>query len=139
MANVEEDDDLVAKIETLQIKETDNFVKLNKDIIIVKPLLKWVGGKTQILEKLLIEIPRSINNYHEIFIGGGSVLLAFLAYVKSKDILIKGYIYAYDINESLISVYQNIQSNHIELYNKLQEFIIDFNDCEEGRSYETYH
>ena len=48
MANVEEDDDLVAKIETLQIKETDNFVKLNKDIIIVKPLLKWVGGKTRL-------------------------------------------------------------------------------------------
>jgi len=132
MANIEEDT-LLEKIKTLQIKETDDFVKLNKDVIILKPILKWVGGKTQILEKLLIEMPKTINNYHEIFIGGGSVLLAFLAYVNNKDIIITGHIYAYDINESLISVYQNIQSNHIELYNKLQELIKDFNDCGEEK------
>ena len=108
MTNIEEDT-LLEKIKTLQIKET-------KDVIILKPILKWVGGKTQILEKLLIEMPKTINNYHEIFIGGGSVLLAFLAYVNNKDIIITGHIYAYDINESLISVYQNIQSNHIINY-----------------------
>lgn len=132
MENLEEDA-LLEKIKTLQIKETCDLVKLNKDVIILKPILKWVGGKTQILEKLLIEIPKTINNYHEIFIGGGSVLLAFLAYVNNKDIIITGHIYAYDINESLISVYKNIQSNHIELYNKLQELIKDFNDCGEEK------
>ena len=38
-----------------------------------KPILKWVGGKTQILEKLLQEFPEIINNYREPFLGGGSV------------------------------------------------------------------
>ena len=47
-----------------------------------KPVLKWVGGKTQIVDKLMIEFPTEINNYHEIFLGGGSVLLTLLSYVK---------------------------------------------------------
>lgn len=45
---------------------------------IPKPFLKWVGGKTQILNKILELYPRNINNYYEIFLGGGSVLLGEL-------------------------------------------------------------
>ena len=40
-----------------------------KKITIPKPILKWVGGKTQILDKLIIEFPIEINNYREIFLG----------------------------------------------------------------------
>ena len=36
-----------------------------KKISIPKPILKWVGGKTQILDKLIVEFPTEINNYHE--------------------------------------------------------------------------
>lgn len=54
--------------------------KLVKDmthtkITVPKPILKWIGGKTQILDKLIVEFPTEINNYREIFLGGGSVLL----------------------------------------------------------------
>ena len=48
------------------VKDLDN-VNMNKNIKIPKPILKWVGGKTQILDKLIIEFPVIINNYHEIF------------------------------------------------------------------------
>mgnify|MGYP000400833173 CR=1 FL=1 len=48
----------------------------------IKPLLKWVGGKTQILDKLITNFPIEINNYQEIFLGGGSVLFTLLSYVK---------------------------------------------------------
>jgi DNA adenine methylase len=98
---------------------------------IVKPILKWVGGKTQLLDKLLVEFPLEINNYREIFLGGGSVLLAFLAYVKEGIIRVNGLgsIYAYDINEPLIYLYKNIQSAHNELYVEIQQLIREFNEC----------
>lgn len=102
----------------------------NKSINIHKPIIKWVGGKTQIIEKVLYEFPTDINNYHEIFLGGGSVLLALLDYVKKDVIKIKGGIYAYDVNEVLIYMYKNIQSKHIELYNELQNLIEEFNSSE---------
>ena len=34
----------------------------------VKPILKWVGGKTQLLDKIEPYIPIIIQDYHEIFV-----------------------------------------------------------------------
>ena len=107
-------------------------INTNK-INIVKPILKWVGGKTQILDKLIVEFPTEINNYREIFLGGGSVLLTVLSYVKNGVIKIHGNIYAYDLNEPLIYIYKNIQSNRNELYNETQQLIAEFNSCENGK------
>ena len=42
---------------------------------IQKPFLKWVGGKTQIIQKIILKIPNEMNNYHELFLGGGRKLL----------------------------------------------------------------
>ena len=86
------------------------------DITIQKPFLKWIGGKTQIIKHIISKIPKEINNYHEPFLGGGSVLLAVLSLHKENRIVIKKKIYAYDINSELINVYKHIQSNKEELY-----------------------
>lgn len=94
-----------------------------------KPLLKWVGGKTQIINSIIERFPKEMNNYHEIFLGGGSVLFAFLTLVQENAIRLKDKIYAYDINEPLIFVYKNIQIHHEELYNELKNIIDDFNKC----------
>uniref|UniRef100_A0A6C0F8L5 site-specific DNA-methyltransferase (adenine-specific) n=1 Tax=viral metagenome TaxID=1070528 RepID=A0A6C0F8L5_9ZZZZ len=90
-----------------------------------KPFLKWVGGKTQIIEKVLSKFPKEIENYYELFLGGGSVLLALL----SSDITIKGKIYAYDINKPLIYLYKNIQRNPSNLYKKIKENIEIYESC----------
>jgi len=103
-----------------------------KKIHIPKPILKWVGGKTQIMDKLIVDFPIEINNYREAFLGGGSVLLTLLSYVKSGVIKIHGNIYAYDLNEPLIYIYKNMQTRHNELYDALQNIIADFNDCGNG-------
>ena len=95
----------------------------NDDMEIEKPLLKWVGGKTQILDKVLNNFPKKINSYHEVFLGGGSVLFGFLAYVNNKNIKIDGKIYAYDLNSTLISFYKNIQNNRLELYNEIVKIV----------------
>ena len=75
--------------------------------------------------------PFVFQNYHEIFLGGGSVLLALLSYKKAGHIKITGggTINAYDINETLISLYKNIQSKHNELYTTLKQIIDEFNSC----------
>jgi len=85
----------------------------------LKPLLKWIGGKTQIIDKIMDQYPSEINNYHEIFIGGGSVLFALLTYIKEGRIRIRNNIYASDLNKVLIYVYKNIQSRPNELYNAI--------------------
>lgn len=104
-----------------------------------KPLLKWVGGKTQILQNILNEFPTEIDNYHEIFLGGGSVLIGVLTKVKNSDIKLTGTIYAYDANEDLINLYKGIQSDHINLYNSIQELIKDFKDLEEFEREKFYY
>lgn len=42
----------------------------------MKTLLKWVGGKGQLLPTLLNMIPSDINTYIEPFLGGGAVAFA---------------------------------------------------------------
>jgi len=128
---------------TIEIKEPtpsnkmycDN--KLVENVVITKihnpkPILKWVGGKTQIIDKIIMDFPIEMNNYREAFLGGGSVLLTLLSYVKNGIIKIHGNIYAYDLNEPLIYIYKNIQTHHVDLYNKLQSIISEFNECSDG-------
>ena len=92
-----------------------------------KPFLKWVGGKTQIINDIISKIPTEMNNYHELFLGGGSVLLSVLSLQKQNKILIKNKIYAYDINNDLINVYKNIQNNKEELYKIINLYINEYN------------
>lgn len=91
-----------------------------------KPFLKWVGGKTQIINDIISKIPDQINNYHELFLGGGSVLLAVLSLKKQNKIKIKNKIYAYDINSILINVFKNIQSNKEELFKIISYYIKEY-------------
>lgn len=83
-----------------------------------KPFLKWVGGKTQLMESVMDKFPETIENYHEIFLGGGSVLFTVL----SKGI-VKGKVYAYDINKALIHTYKNIQNYPDEVHAHLSAIV----------------
>jgi DNA adenine methylase len=81
----------------------------------VKPFIKWVGGKTQIIDQVMALFPKEMENYHEPFLGGGSVLLAVLS---DSTIQIRGKIIASDLNSNLIGLYRNIQ-------NRVEEFIVE--------------
>ena len=98
---------------------------LNLDI--QKPFLKWVGGKTQIINNIISKVPKEMQNYHEIFLGGGSVLLAVLSLQKEQKIIIKNKIYAYDLNYNLINVYKNIQKNKDVLFEYINIYLNEYN------------
>ena len=95
---------------------------------IQKPFLKWLGGKTQIINNIISKIPKEMNNYHELFLGGGSVLLAVLSLQKQNKIVIKNKIYAYDINGVLMNVYKHIQNNKDELYKFINLYIKEYDN-----------
>ena len=97
-----------------------------------KPFIKWVGGKTQIINKIISKIPTEMENYHELFLGGGSVLLAVLSLQKAGKITIKGSIYAYDLNKQLIQVYKHIQTKKDELFKRIEKLKNDYSKCSDA-------
>ena len=70
-----------------------------------KPVIKWVGGKRQLLNKIKEEMPKKYNRYHEPFIGGGALFFD----LSPKNAVIN------DFNEELINMYQVLKENPKEL------------------------
>ena len=91
-----------------------------------KPLLKWVGGKMQIMNDIMCGFPKEINDYHEPFIGGGSVLVSFLTKVRDGEIKLAGKVYASDLNANLISFYKNIQGRPEECIVELRKLCSEY-------------
>ncbi len=88
----------------------------------VKPLIKWAGGKTQLLETVLALIPAEMENYHEPFVGGGSVLLGMLTSGKQ----VNGTVYASDLNPVLIGMYWNVQQYPRAVIQALKALAADY-------------
>lgn len=66
----------------------------------LKPFLKWVGGKRQLLPQLKQYIPKSFERYYEPFVGGGALLFE----LRPERAVIN------DINEELINCYRVVQN-----------------------------
>ena len=50
---------------------------IKKAILVqAKPILKWAGGKTQMLGDLIPKVPTSYGRYIEPFFGGGAMFFA---------------------------------------------------------------
>ena len=113
---------------------------------VTKPLIKWVGGKTQILDKLytkFIQIldNKLLDNYYEIFLGGGSVLLALLSWIESGELKVsKDFtIRAYDINKTLVHIFINVRDKPQELYNTILPMIQYYNSVDEDKREKYYY
>src|SRR6056300_1523040 len=90
----------------------------------MKPFIKWIGGKSQIMSDVLGSFPTKIENYHEVFVGGGSVLLSIL----SKR-LVTGKVCAYDLNKYLIDLYKNIQTCPEVVHKHLKKLFTEYDSC----------
>ena len=76
---------------------------------IAKPFIKWVGGKSQLIEQLDKQLPADFDNwenvtYIEPFVGGGAMLFYLLQrYPNIKHAVIN------DINSDLTTCYQTVR------------------------------
>ena len=68
------------------------------------PIVKWAGGKHQLLEKIKELMPKEYNNYYEPFIGGGALLFE----LTPKNATIN------DVNLELLAIYNCMKDD--ELY-----------------------
>jgi len=82
-----------------------------KKSMLVKPVVKWVGGKRQLLPEIDKLKPKTgtWNKYYEPFIGGGALLF----HLQPKSAIIN------DFNEELINIYKVIKSSPEELITHL--------------------
>ena len=77
---------------------------------LVMPVVKWVGGKRQIIDQISQYIPKNISTYYEPFFGGGAVLFE----LQPKKAVIN------DINKELINLYEVIKNNTEDLIEDLK-------------------
>ena len=96
-------------------------MKMLQDISQARPFIKWVGGKTQLLDEVRKSLPRDFASrqhvlYVEPFVGGGAVMFWILqAYPNIERAVIN------DINQELICTYRVIKENVEELIAKLAQ------------------
>ncbi len=79
----------------------------------VKPLLKWAGGKRQLLGQLISRLPPEWNTYYEPFVGGGALLCELYNLGLLRRAVIS------DLNKELINFYQVVQSSPDKLADAL--------------------
>ena len=92
---------------------------------IVKPFVKWAGGKTSLIPQLTKYFPLELKNnqiekYVEPFVGGGAVLIDILQNYNIKRA------YAFDINKDLINCYNVIKYKVEDLIRKLYKKETEF-------------
>lgn len=78
-----------------------------------RPIIKWVGGKTQLLPELLRIIPPTSGTYYEPFIGGAAVFLASHESKRFSRAVIN------DVNPELTNLYQVVRDQPDDLMSKL--------------------
>lgn len=87
------------------------------EVKIIKPIIKWAGGKRQLLIELRKRLPKKFNRYFEPFLGAGALFFD----LQPQKAFIN------DFNHSLINLYQSCRDNSVELKNELQKLQDEFN------------
>ena len=84
-----------------------------------EPFVKWVGGKRQLLDRIIPKVPSLTKRYFEPFVGGGSVFFNLTS--KDSPFHIE-YSLINDINQSLINTYLQIRDCPESVMSILSEY-----------------
>jgi DNA adenine methylase len=76
----------------------------------MEPVVQWVGGKKRLLS-LLNLFTQNVKNYHEIFLGGGALLLNLLPECSVSI----------EKNKNIFMIYENIKHNSALVINNLKK------------------
>ena len=88
----------------------------------ITPLVKWAGGKRQLLDELKMHMPKKYKTYYEPFFGGGALFFA----IQPKNAVIN------DLNTELANLYRTVRTNNS--YKKLLE-TLDKHEAEHSEEY----
>lgn len=103
-----------------------------------KPFIKWVGGKSQLIEQLEALLPadfaeRENVTYIEPFVGGGAMLFYMLqTYPNIKSAVIN------DINPDLTLCYQMVKDHPTELIKSLSEIQSEYHALQTEEERKAY-
>ncbi len=75
------------------------------------PVLKWAGGKGQLLDAIHARMPDSYRNYYEPFLGGGAVFFS----LAPKRAFVN------DINEQLINLYRQLKAAPVAVVDMIEK------------------
>lgn len=90
--------------------------------VFLKPFIRWAGGKSKLLDRIIPFIPGSINDYYEPFLGGGAVFFACADRISGRALLS-------DLNDHLIAGWKVVRDYQDELMPILERY--RKNDSEE--------
>jgi DNA adenine methylase len=91
-----------------------------------RPILKWAGGKSRLVARILPRLPEQIQTYYEPFVGGGAVFFALASRGRFKRAVLA------DLNKDLIDVYKGVQGDVGAVIRLLNEY-------RERHNRETYY
>lgn len=105
--------------------------------VTLKPFVKWVGGKSQLVEQIEKMLPsdgeKTLIKYVEPMVGGGALFFSILSKYDFEELYIS------DINAELINAYQAVKNDVENLIAKLNEMQMLFLPIDEnGRKYFYY-
>lgn len=98
------------------------------------PIVKWVGGKRQLMFELLKNMPKTYNRYFEPFIGGGALFFE----LQPQNAYIS------DMNEELINLYTVVRDDVYELIDDLnkhkvsKEYFMGIRNIDRTKEYQNW-
>lgn len=103
----------------------------------LKPILKWAGGKTQLLSDITNAYPagfgQTIKKYAEPFVGGGAVLFDVLSRYDLNEVFIS------DVNAELINMYRVIRERPDDLISLLKTYQSNYHSLSEDERIKYYY
>jgi DNA adenine methylase len=84
-------------------------------VYVIAPLVKWAGGKRQLLASLNTRLPRDWDTYYEPFFGGGAFFISLFNEGRISRAVIA------DLNSELVNFYQVVKTSPEELIAVLSE------------------